>query len=216
MAYSLQPKKLPLNFTVLIPFIKFTEELERELLLLNIKTLFANEHFIIVDTCSETPIWCQAALKNCRVQEIESKNNAVQYLKKQPVRGVYFETSLSPKLGPAINSELRALKLKRLKFEVPSAFNFKYFVWGMLDANHLFVCDEPSNQFPLGWHEFDENKDFPPNRAYLKLWELLTLGHITLNDRDIAVDLGASPGGWSWVLSRQVKKVYSVDRDHLK
>ena len=38
------------------------------------------------------------------------------------------------------------------------------------------------------------------------------MGHIQLKPNDIAIDLGSCPGGWSWALSEQVQKVYSIDK----
>ena len=74
------------------------------------------------------------------------------------------------------------------------------------------MCSSPFSRFPQGWHEFNENKIFPPNRAYLKLWELFTVHNLKYEKLDSVLDLGASPGGWSWVLSQYFKKVHAVDK----
>ena len=104
--------------------------------------------------------------------------------------------------------------MEKKRIEPNSQFNFKYFSWTVIDAKLIF-CEKPYSRFPSGWHEFIEDKTFPPNRAYLKLWELFTV-HNALNDKDASViELGASPGGWTWVLSQRFNKVYSVDRAEL-
>ncbi len=141
-----------------------------------------------------------------------NKSEAVKILKGLPNRGVFLPSPVNNPLSASIRNELRELKLKRIKFETPSKFNFKYFVWTLFKENQLAVCEQPFSQFPLGWNEFDEDKGTPPNRAYLKLWEVLTLGYIQLSKDDVAIDLGSSPGGWTWVLSQQVSKVYSIDK----
>jgi 23S rRNA (cytidine2498-2'-O)-methyltransferase len=79
----------------------------------------------------------------------------------------------------------------------------------------LITCDQPSSRYPAGWHEFNEDKEFPPNRAYLKLWEVFTLFNIKLKKSESVIDVGSSPGGWSWVLSQRSHKVYSIDRAEL-
>ena len=57
----------------------------------------------------------------------------------------------------------------------------------------------------------------PPNRAYLKLWEALTLAANMPDGRmprpgELCLDLGSSPGGWSWVLQKLGARVISVDK----
>ena len=47
--------------------------------------------------------------------------------------------------------------------------------WMLLDANRLLASPHCSSAFANGVVEFIENKSAPPNRAYLKLWEALTL-----------------------------------------
>jgi 23S rRNA (cytidine2498-2'-O)-methyltransferase len=51
-----------------------------------------------------------------------------------------------------------------------------------------------------------------PSRAYLKLWELFTLLGKRPYPSERCIDLGASPGGWSWVLQRLGARVVSVDK----
>ena len=52
----------------------------------------------------------------------------------------------------------------------------------------------------------------PPNRAYRKLWEaFVVLGRFPERG-DVAVDLGASPGGWSWLLAELGCRVVAVDK----
>jgi len=51
-----------------------------------------------------------------------------------------------------------------------------------------------------------------PSRAYLKLWELFTLLSVRPQVGALCLDLGASPGGWTWVLQRLGARVISVDK----
>jgi 23S rRNA (cytidine2498-2'-O)-methyltransferase len=60
--------------------------------------------------------------------------------------------------------------------------------------------------------EFVEDKEGPPSRAYLKLWEALTLLGDHPKKGETAVDLGSSPGGWTWVLQTLGARVISVDK----
>lgn len=205
-------KKLPLNFDILIPFLKFEKELENELLLSNKEVLFKNNNYLMTDQLTSKPIWSQEWLPNCRLVPFTTKFEAVKILKSFKNLGVYFETAQNPKQALAIKNELRELKKKRIDFAYPSSFDFKYFAWGLYDSQNLIICEQPYSRYPLGWHEYNEDKETPPNRAYLKLWEALNLGYLSINKTDIAIDVGSSPGGWSWVLSQYVSKVYSIDK----
>ncbi len=84
--------------------------------------------------------------------------------------------------------------------------------WMMLDANRLLAAPHCSSAFANGVVEFVENKSAPPNRAYLKLWEALTLAEKLPQPGELCLDLGASPGGWSWVLQSLGARVIDIDR----
>ncbi len=208
-------KNLQPNFDVLIPFLRFEKELENELLLSGKTIVFQNSKYFIVNSIVDKPLWAQAWLPACRLFPFKNKSEAVRHLKSFKNLGVHFETDANAKMALGLKKDLRELKLKRLTYEVPSKFNFKYFAWGLFDEEHLIICEHPFSQFPLGWHEFNEDKAVPPNRAYLKIWEMLCLNHLQLKPTDTVLDLGSSPGGWSWALSHHVKKVYSIDKAEL-
>lgn len=209
------PSNLPQSFDVLIPFLRFSQELENELLLSHTEILFKNQSYLIVAKLTAQPLWAQDWWPESRLVPFAGKSEAIKILKTQKNLGVHLPSDIIPAFAENLKKELRELKLKRIIYEVPTKFNFKYFGWTLFDDKHLLLCDAPASRFPLGWNEFEEDKEFPPNRAYLKIWELLCLGHISLKPTDVAIDLGASPGGWSWALSRFVKTVYSVDRSPL-
>ncbi len=52
----------------------------------------------------------------------------------------------------------------------------------------------------------------PPSRAYLKLWEALVRFGRWPAPGDRCLDLGASPGGWTWVLAKLGANVTAVDK----
>ena len=84
--------------------------------------------------------------------------------------------------------------------------------WMLLDANRLLASPHCSSAFANGAVELVENKSAPPNRAYLKLWEALTLAGRWPQPGELCLDLGASPGGWSWVLQSLGARVIAIDR----
>jgi 23S rRNA (cytidine2498-2'-O)-methyltransferase len=84
--------------------------------------------------------------------------------------------------------------------------------WTLLDEATILAAARCSNPFPNGEVRFVEDKDGPPNRAYLKLWEALTLARRRPESGDRCLDLGASPGGWTWVLAKLGARVIAVDK----
>ena len=83
--------------------------------------------------------------------------------------------------------------------------------WTLIDANTVLASPRCSSPFPNGEARFVEDKS-APSRAYLKLWELFTLIGERPKAGDVCVDLGASPGGWTWVLAELGARVTAVDK----
>lgn len=84
--------------------------------------------------------------------------------------------------------------------------------WCLLDRHRLLASPTCSSPFADGVAVFEPDRDGPPNRAYLKLWEALTLARCRPGPGDHCLDLGASPGGWTWVLAGLGARVTAVDR----
>lgn len=84
--------------------------------------------------------------------------------------------------------------------------------WTLLDGGTMLAAPRCANPFPNGEVRFVEDRTGPPSRAYLKLWEALTLIGRRPGPGEICLDLGSSPGGWSWALQRMGALVISVDK----
>lgn len=84
--------------------------------------------------------------------------------------------------------------------------------WTLLDPATILAAPRCSSPVADGEWRFVEDRQTPPNRAYLKLWEALTrLGvHPVAGER--CIDLGASPGGWTWVIQGLGAEVTAVDK----
>jgi 23S rRNA (cytidine2498-2'-O)-methyltransferase len=86
------------------------------------------------------------------------------------------------------------------------------FTW--LDNATVLCSPSCSSSFPNGeprFVEFGEDEG-PPSRAYLKLFEALTLLGRTPSAGERCLEIGASPGGWTWVLGTLGARVLAVDR----
>jgi 23S rRNA (cytidine2498-2'-O)-methyltransferase len=84
--------------------------------------------------------------------------------------------------------------------------------WTLLDAETMLAAPNCTSAFPNGEIHFVEDRMGPPSRAYLKLWEALTLIGCRPGPGERCLDLGSSPGGWSWALQRMGADVISVDK----
>jgi 23S rRNA (cytidine2498-2'-O)-methyltransferase len=84
--------------------------------------------------------------------------------------------------------------------------------WTLLDDHTLLGSASCSSPFPAGLIRFVEDREGPPSRAYLKLWEALVRCRRWPGPGDRCLDAGASPGGWTWALARLGARVAAVDR----
>jgi len=84
--------------------------------------------------------------------------------------------------------------------------------WTLVDESTIIAAPRCSSPFPNGEVQFVEDRTAPPNRAYLKLWEALTLLGRYPAPGERCLDLGSSPGGWTWVLQSLGARVVSVDK----
>jgi 23S rRNA (cytidine2498-2'-O)-methyltransferase len=117
--------------------------------------------------------------------------------------------------GALIASKLPALPVKPRSFPwlVPES---PMGSWTLLDPHTMIasaVCESP---FPGGAIVFEEDREGPPSRAYLKLWEALTRSRKWPKSGDRCLDAGASPGGWTWALAGLGAEVIAVDRSPLE
>lgn len=84
--------------------------------------------------------------------------------------------------------------------------------WTLWEQDQILASPCCSSPFPDGEVRFHENRIDPPSRAYLKLWEVFTRLDIQPRRGALCLDLGAAPGGWSWVLAEIGASVFSVDK----
>jgi len=87
--------------------------------------------------------------------------------------------------------------------------------WTLLDKHTLLASANCSSFFVNGEIAFQEQRKGPPSRAYLKLWEALTLIGKWPGPGERCLEIGASPGGWTWVLANLGAEVDCIDRSPL-
>ncbi len=87
--------------------------------------------------------------------------------------------------------------------------------FSLIDANTLVFSKKRLKAWPDGNCFFVEDKVNPPSRAYLKLWEAMTLLNRHPEPDEVAMDLGASPGGWTYVVQSCGAAVTAIDKAEL-
>lgn len=84
--------------------------------------------------------------------------------------------------------------------------------WTLLEPDLLLAARECSSPFPNGEVTLVENRQDPPSRAYLKLFESFVRLRRWPSTGETCLDLGASPGGWTWLLAQTAASVVAVDK----
>jgi 23S rRNA (cytidine2498-2'-O)-methyltransferase len=84
--------------------------------------------------------------------------------------------------------------------------------WTLIAPDRMLAAPATASAFPHGEPAFVEDRAGPPNRAYLKLWEALTVLGRYPEPGATCLDLGAAPGGWSHVLADLGAEVRAVDK----
>src|SRR4051812_31214857 len=84
--------------------------------------------------------------------------------------------------------------------------------WTLLGSDRLLASPLKSTPFINGECLFVEDRAGPPSRAYLKLWEALPRWRRWPSRDERCIDLGAAPGGWTWVLAGLGARVTAVDK----
>ena len=110
-----------------------------------------------------------------------------------------------------IQSELPKVSAKPLRFPDPLP-TAPLGSWTLLDDKTILAAARCSSAFSNGEASFVEDRVGPPSRAYLKLWEALTVIGRRPAPGERCLDLGASPGGWTWALANLGVRVIAVDK----
>jgi 23S rRNA (cytidine2498-2'-O)-methyltransferase len=86
----------------------------------------------------------------------------------------------------------------------------------LLTPTTLLASPTQTSPWINGAPVFIEDREGPPSRAYLKLWEALTRLGAWPQPGETCLDLGASPGGWTYVLARLGAAVTAIDKAPLE
>lgn len=110
-----------------------------------------------------------------------------------------------------IADRLPPVKAKKLVFPEPAPTSHLG-AWTLLEQETLLASPTKSSPFGNGECLFEEDHLGPPSRAYLKLWEALTRLGEHPGPGDTCLDLGAAPGGWTFVIASLGARVTAIDK----
>ncbi|MGY4802462.1 SAM-dependent methyltransferase [Teichococcus aerofrigidensis] len=131
------------------------------------------------------------------------------------LRAIQRNWSLEPVLhhrrATLIQQALPPVKARPLRFPEPAPAGHLG-AWTLLAPDRLLASPTKTSPFVNGAVRFEEDREGPPSRAYLKLWEALTRIGRWPGPGETSLDLGAAPGGWSWALAQLGGAVTAVDK----
>ncbi len=84
--------------------------------------------------------------------------------------------------------------------------------WTLLAPDLMLASPTKTSPFVNGECLLQEDRIGPPSRAYLKLWEALARFRKWPQPGETCLDLGASPGGWTWALAQLGATVTAIDK----
>jgi len=158
-----------------------------------------------LNACFTQDIWLEPHIVN-----FQSISEAVKILR-QAGKFWYLHPIANIRRSRLIEEQLRQYSpLERhfpVQTEIPPIGAFS-----LLDQNTLIYSAKRDKKWPQGRCFFIEDKTNPPNRAYLKLWEALYLLNHYPKAGETVLDLGASPGGWTYVMHSLGAQVTAVDK----
>ena len=110
-----------------------------------------------------------------------------------------------------ITAALPPVKARPLVFPEPAP-TAHLGAWTLLAPDLMLASPTKTSPFVNGECRFVEDHIGPPSRAYLKLWEALVRLRRWQQPGERCLDLGASPGGWTWVLANLGANVIAIDK----
>lgn len=191
----------------------YTDDLQAELGHRGAVIIATVGRLVFASGVSGAAAWAQNTWLAPRALAVPSVKQAARSLRSVQ-RNWYLHSSACHRRAQLIADQLPSIRFRpqAFPFELPTA---PLGAWTLFDHERMLVSEHCSSPFPDGEITFVEDREGPPNRAYLKLWEALTLIGNRPRPGQRCLDLGAAPGGWSWVLAQLGADVVSLDRADL-
>lgn len=188
----------------------FERELRYELESEFKRDIVAQYDRLIVASGAPAPVaWCENIWKEPRRLSVRSISDAARQLRELAPRWTLFPyqhhrraTLIHEQVPRARGLEIEFLSA--LPKSNPASFL-------LLSPDSILASAHCTSPFANGELLFKGDPS-APSRAYLKLWELFTVHKLKPRPGSYCLDLGSSPGGWTWVLQAIGAHVTSVDK----
>ncbi len=174
------------------------------------RVLEVHDHLVLARGAPVRVAWVRNIWHDPVRISFASINDAARALRDLQRNWVGYSTA-HHRRAALIQSKLPHVSAKPLVFPAPPP-SAPLGSWTLLGRDTLLASTRCSSAFPNGEVRFVEDRRGPPNRAYLKLWEALTLLGQRPSAGQHCVDLGAAPGGWTWVLQSLGARVTAIDK----
>ena len=158
-------------------------------------------------------LWALNTWQTPIVLTIDSINDGAKKLKAIQ-RNWCLYSYRSHRRAKLIQEKLPHISAKPLRFPCPPPSS-PIGSWTLLTQNQILASSQCSSLFQNGEILFEEDREGPPSRAYLKLYEALTRMGKFPQPGEFCIDAGGSPGGWTWAIQKLGARVLSVDRSSL-
>jgi 23S rRNA (cytidine2498-2'-O)-methyltransferase len=194
----------------LAPF-KHEADLLKELAFKNIPVLEVRGRLVMAQGLRDDIIWAQCGWIGIKELPITSIKDGAKKLRDLARNWALFSCD-HHRRAQLIQDELPHYPKRPLPFLSPRP-NTPMGGWTLWEKDLILASENTTSLYPLGEMDFQEDHTNPPSRAYLKLWEFFTCHSPKLPlAHEHLLDMGACPGGWSWVLQSFGGEVTAVDK----
>lgn len=188
----------------------FEPQLEEELSRAGVAVRIRHGRLLVSDAPASPAAWAANIWHDCLEQPVASIGEAAKSLRAIQRNWAMYAPS-HHRRASRIQERLPHVSARPIVFPA-AAPTAPLGSWTLLAPDRLLASARCSSPSPNGEVAFVEDKAGPPSRAYLKLWEALVRLGRWPRPGERCVDLGASPGGWTYVVAKLGARVVAVDK----